>query len=129
MGRRGRGLSGRGANPEQVPPHLAPGALASAVGHRGPAARGEESPSPRRSGSLGPAGASCPREGPWGALAGFPPPCPDSRWLSPLPLASPPGSGNLFWDFSAVLLRILLGQARLLEAGQPSRKENKLGTE
>lgn len=80
-----------------------------------------------RSESLGPAGASCPREGPSGALAGFTPRCPGSRSRSPLPLSSPPGSGNLFCDFAVVLLGILLGQARLLGAGQPSRKEKQVG--
>lgn len=44
-GRRGPGFCGREAIPEQVPPHLALGALAAAVGLGAPAARGGESPS------------------------------------------------------------------------------------
>lgn len=81
-----------------------------------------------RTGSLGPAGSSCSREGPSER------PC---RLSAKSPVLSltfiPPSphfmSSYLLCEFLVILLGLLMGQARLLEAGQPCRKENKSGAE
>lgn len=131
-GRRRRAPSGRTAIPEQVPFHLALEALAAAVGPGGLARRGEESPTSGGAGVWDRLEPVARGKGPRAHLQASHRVAELARSLAFSPLPPPallPASSQVISDFSAVLFGILLGQARLLEAGQPSRKENKLGTE